>query len=195
MKFLKITLAFLALTLFGKLYGQKVEKDWGRPNWSLSYKIGFADGGTEDFFSKAQTFGFKKNFNITKPVSLNLSTGYSHLTGKTGSNINALSLGGGLSLYPIYLTSLIFDNDYDPKSDFLYLDFGFEALLNKADFDYLYTIEANFYTFRFGKNQSLSPKLSYNIFLSDQQTNSNPIYKDLDQNALGFYSIGVTYSF
>lgn len=185
----------IVLFTFSNLYSQETKKVWDRPNWSISYKLGIADGATNDYFNNIHFVELKKSFNISKPISLNILGGYAHSSGLKGSNLNIVSLGGGISLYPIYLVSLIFNEPYDVKNDNIYMDFGLQALLNKNDFDLIYSLEANLYRFKFKNNQSLSPKLAYNIIISDKEINPNPIYKDLKYNILGFYSIGIAYNF
>ena len=196
MKIVPITLFLLAEILITyKTYAQEAKKDWERPNWSLSYRFGLPDGTTNDYFNIMHLVGLKKSFNITKPLSLNLLTDFSHIRAKSGTDINAFSLGAGISVYPIYFVHLLKGDTYVPKEDHIYVDFGLQALFKENDFDYLYTMEANIYRFKFKNKSSLSPKVGYNIFISDENVSSNPIYKDLADNTLGFYSAGLAYNF
>jgi hypothetical protein len=196
MKLLTFTAALcIGLLSQANLYAQKIDTGHIRPNWSVDYRFGIADGPTRNYFNTIQSIGAKKSFNVSKLVTLNLLTEFSFAKGKTGNDLNAFSLGGGFALYPRYLVSLIRGRSYEAKKDYTYVDFGIQAIINKTDVDYIYSMEYNVYTHKFKNNQSLSPKIGYNIFMSNQEVSSNPTYKDLSYTWLTFYSIGLSYNF
>lgn len=167
------------------------KKNWGRPNLTLNYRIGLPDGSTDNHFRLAQSVGITKTFNVSKPVTLGIGVEYAHLSGKLSNTINAYSIGGSVEIYPVYLARLIVGEEYNPSNDSFFVSFGIGGIVNKADFDIIYLIEANLYRFNLGKKLKLSPKISYKLFIDDADTNNNIIYKDLSQNMLGFYSIGI----
>ncbi len=168
---------------------------WSRPNWGIGYKIGLTDGATGDYFNNLQLLEFQRNFNVGKPITLFVVGSFVYANSKVASNLSSATLGGGFALYPIYFTKLISGRDYEPQEDNFHVDFGFQALLNKADFDYLYAIDVNLYSFRFKKGQKISAKIGYNLLLSDDEINKNPLYKDLKYNVAGFFSAGIHYAF
>lgn len=174
-------------------HGQDVK--WSRPNWGLGYKIALPDGATDSYFNNLQLLEFQRNFNIGKPITLFVVGSYVYSNSKVASNLSSASLGGGFALYPIYFFKLISGRDYEPEEDNLHVDFGFQALLNKADFDYLYTMDVNLYTFQFKKGQKISAKIGYNLLLSDDEINKNQAYRNLKYNTAGFFSAGIHYAF
>lgn len=194
MKYIKYILILVLFLEFPNLiYAQDVK--WSRPGFGMGYKIGITDGSTSDYFSYLHVLELNKYFNVGKPVTLFLTGSFANANSKVASNLSSAALGGGISLYPIYFTKLISGSEYEPEEDNLHVDFGFHALLNRADFDYLYAIEVNAYSFRFKNGNKLSGRIGYNLLLSDEEVNKNQSYKDLKYNTGGFFTLGINYSF
>ncbi len=195
MGFIKFLSLLIVTFLFSINITSAQDVKWSRPNWGGGYKIGLTDGATGDYFNNLQLIEFQRNFNVGKPITLFVVGGFVHANSKVASNLSSVSLGGGVALYPIYFTKLISGREYEPQEDNFHVDFGFQALLNKADFDYLYTMDVNLYSFRFKKGQKLSAKIGYNLLLSDDEVNKNQAYRNLKYNTAGFFSAGIHYAF
>lgn len=193
---MKYWVCILVLSLLStQLFSQEYKKGYGRSNWQTKYSFAIPDGSTEPYFGGLQLLEIEKDFNVGKPISLFVKTNFGYTNSKVSSNIKFVSLGGGFKLYPKYFASLIADREYQPDNDNLYVDFGLQALVNKTDFDYLYSINLNVYTFRFKKNQSLGTQIGYNMLISNDETNKNIVYKDLKYNIAGFFGLSVNYGF
>lgn len=140
-----------------------------RANFSLIGRVGLpGDNATKGEFKSYYSLGLRKEFSLGKLISLNAVTDYNLTPGKNAYySINALSLGGGITFYPLYLVNIIFGKPYDndvATKDRFYIDEQFETNLNNTNYGnigniFIAKFEANIVKIYLNKNLSLSPKL------------------------------------
>lgn len=165
--FLLITIGFSSFaqdTLSYKSY---------RSVWSIIPRFGVGDKDTRNYFTTYGSIGLRKEFSLSKLISLNATAAYSSAYGSFGnSNLNVLGAGGGITVYPFPFVSDIvgklfpgLKRNYSNYND-AYIDITAEVNLNNTKYSSAGNVsgprvEANFGRFKIGKKLFLSPRFGF----------------------------------
>lgn len=126
-----------------------------------------------------------RSFAINKLLSISPVLSYSHFGRATLIKKNVVNIGGDISIYPKYLTSLILKSPYETKNDKMYFNIGLQKTINKSDHTLLFNISMSIFNLNISNNSTLSPNVGFQHFISSDKN-----IKDL-----GFYTIGLNFRF
>ena len=199
---MKIFFTFLLFSISVSSFAQdSISYKSYRSVWSLIPRFGVGDKQTRSNFTTYGSLGLRREFSLFKLLSLNAVAGYSSAYGRYGKpNLNTLSAGGGLTLYPIYLYDLIFgktilkmSGDEKSKAD-VYFDISVEYNLNNTRYGSSGSIPNLRAEYNFGRRNLnnvlfLSPKFGLQFLSLEQPIGSNNL------NDYSFYYIGVAIGF
>lgn len=199
---MKILFTFLLINITISAFAQDTltYKSY-RSVWSIIPRIGIGDKQTRSNFTTYGSIGLRREFSLFKLLSLNTTAAYSSAYGRYGnSNLNTLSAGGGLTVYPFYLYDLIFSKTFlkmrgDKKSEAdVYFDISVEYNLNNTKYGSSGSVpnvrvEFNLSRRNLNKTLFLSPKFGLHFLSLEQPIGSNHF------NDYGFYYIGAAIGF
>ncbi|MVN20850.1 hypothetical protein [Mucilaginibacter arboris] len=194
---MKILFTFLLLTISISSFAQdSISYKSYRSVWSIIPHFGVGDKQTRSSFTTYGGIGLRREFSLFKLLSLNAIVSYSSAYGKYGQpNLNTLSAGGGLTVYPIYFYDLIFGKtflkmrgDEKSKAD-VYFDISVEYNLNNTKYGSSSSVpnlraEYNFGRGNLNKILFLSPKFGFQFLSLEQPIGSN------NHKHYSFYYIG-----
>lgn len=146
-----------------------------RSSFSFIPSFGIADDKTtQDNFQSLFSAELRKEFSLGKLISLNAVANYNSFGGKQNtSGLNTFTIGGGPTIYPVYLLSLIFGKTYDPLKDKIYFDESIGVNLNNTNYGKAgevlnVKLELNLGQFRLSTYTALSPKIGITNFVLPQ---------------------------
>lgn len=157
-----------------------------RATLDFTTSVGLADKSTRDYFGTAFTAGLRKEWPLDKMISLHATADYLTASGKNNmSSLNLINLGGGISVYPNSIASLIMKREYEDeqaKYDSFYIDANFAWNINNNTYGHpgdMATIKLmiNVKRFMLSRKLAISPKLG-----------SQTVYFKNDNLGKSFYS-------
>jgi hypothetical protein len=163
-----------------------------RATFDITSSAGVADKSTRDYFGIAFTAGLRKEWPLDKMISLHATADYLTASGKNNApRLNLINLGGGISIYPNSIASLLMKREYEDeqaKYDSFYIDANFAWNINNNTYGKpgdMATIKLmiNVKRFRLSNRLALSPKLgSQTVFFNNE---------NLGRSAFSYFTAGV----
>ncbi len=156
-----------------------------RSDWSIIPRLGIGDKQTRSSFTTYGSIGLRREFSLFKLLSLNATAAYSSAYGRYGNpNLNTLSAGGGLTVYPFYLYDIIFGKTFlkmrgsEKSKAEVYFDITVEYNLNNTRYGSAGSIpnlraEYNFSRYNLNKQLFLSPKFGLQFLSLEQPIGSS----------------------
>lgn len=165
-----------------------------RSRIDVAYRFGFPNKRTRPVFDHAHTLGLRREFPIGRPFSFHASASHNFLSGANDDdNRHYTALGGGVTLYPISLATIIIGQQESYLSQHLFVDVTLEVVIHSGRHFARPSMIANLYSFKLKNAGSISPQIGIFTLMKDLD---KALHAEAYANqSLTFGQIGVAYRF
>lgn len=163
-----------------------------RATFEVTSSVGLADKATRDYFGTGFTAGLRKEWPLDKMLSLHATADYLTSSGKNNApSLHLVNLGGGISIYPNSIASLIMKREYEDeqaKYDSFYIDGNFAWNVNSNPYGHagdMATIKLviNVKRYLLSRSLALSPKIgSQTVFFRED---------NFGRSSFSYFTLGV----